>query len=76
VLHVPFVDLKRQAVDLHDEFEAALWAVISRAAYTMGPELKRFEEEFAAFCAAAHCVGVSSGTDAVKLALLGGSPAR
>jgi dTDP-4-amino-4,6-dideoxygalactose transaminase len=68
---IPFVDLKRQAVDLHDDFAAAIWSVIDRAAYTMGPELKKFEDDFAAFCGASHCVGVSSGTDAVKLALLG-----
>jgi dTDP-4-amino-4,6-dideoxygalactose transaminase len=68
---IPFVDLKRQAVDLHDEFAEAIWSVIDRAAYTLGPELKRFEEDFAGFCGAAHCIGVSSGTDAVKLALLG-----
>jgi len=67
---IPFVDLRRQAVDLHDEFEAAIWSVIDRAAYTMGPELARFEQDFAGFCGATECVGVSSGTDAVKLALL------
>ena len=71
VLHVPFVDLKRQAADLHDEFAQALWSVIDRAAYTLGPELEQFEREFAELCGTEHCVGVSSGTDAVKLALLG-----
>jgi dTDP-4-amino-4,6-dideoxygalactose transaminase len=70
-LHVPFVDLKVQAKNLHDEYEAAIWSVIDRAAYTMGPELERFEDEFAGFCGCAFGVGVSSGTDALKLALLG-----
>ena len=67
---VPFVDLRRQAAELHDEYETAIWSVIDRAAYTMGPELARFEQDFAAFCGVSECVGVSSGTDAVKLALL------
>ena len=70
-MDVPFVDLKAQARELHDELAAAFGSVTSGAAYTMGPELADFEAAFAAFCGAAHCVGVSSGTDAVKLALLG-----
>jgi dTDP-4-amino-4,6-dideoxygalactose transaminase len=69
-VHVPFVDLKAQARELHDEFDAALWSVIDRAAYTLGPELKEFEAAFAALCGCKCAVGVSSGTDAVKLALL------
>ena len=68
--HVPFVDLKIQAVELRAEFDAAFTSVTSRAAYTMGPELTQFEEAFAAFCGCSHAVGVSSGTDAVKLALI------
>ena len=69
-MHVPFVDLKAQAQTLHDEFDAALWSVIDRAAYTLGPELEEFEAAFAALCGCDYAVGVSSGTDAVKLALL------
>lgn len=68
--HVPFVDLKIQAVHLRAEFDAAFTSVTQRAAYTMGPELREFEEAFAAFCGCDHAVGVSSGTDAVKLALI------
>ncbi len=70
VLRVPFVDLKVQANELRAEYEAAFGSVVSRAAYTMGPELSEFEEAFAAFCGCSHAVGVSSGTDALKLALL------
>ncbi len=68
---VPFVDLKVQARVLHDAYDGAIWSVIDRAAYTMGPELQAFESSFAELCGCAHAVGVSSGTDAVKLALLG-----
>src|SRR5512140_1845916 len=66
---VPFVDLRAQARELHDEFNEVFESVTSRAAYTMGPELREFEAAFAEFCGAEHCVGVSSGTDAVRLAL-------
>ena len=70
-MDVPFVDLKAQTVELHDAYQEAFWSVADRAAYTLGPELEAFEAAFAEFCGAEHCVGVSSGTDAVKLALLG-----
>ncbi len=67
---VSFVDLRAQARELHDEFNEVFESVTSRAAYTMGPELREFEVAFAEFCGAEHCVGVSSGTDAVRLALV------
>jgi len=66
---VPFVDLRAQAQELHDEFYEVFESVTSRAAYTMGPECAAFEAAFAEFCGVAHCAGVSSGTDAVRLAL-------
>jgi len=69
-MQVPFVDLKAQSRELHDEYEAAIWSVVDRAAYTLGPELQQFEHDFAALCGCEHAVGVCSGTDAVKLALL------
>lgn len=65
------MDLKVQAQALRGEYDAAIWSVIDRAAYVMGPDLQAFEEAFAAFCGCDHAVGVSSGTDAVKLALIG-----
>src|SRR5665648_1248393 len=69
VTHVPFVDLRAQTRELHDELHEVFESVLSRAAYTMGPELGEFEAAFAAFCRAGYCAGVSSGTDAVRLAL-------
>lgn len=68
-MDVPFLDLGAQGRELHDELLAAFESVLSRSAYTMGPELSDFEAAFAAFCGVEHCVGVSSGTDAVRLAL-------
>ena len=66
---VPFVDLRSEARDRHDELMQVFESVISRAAYTMGPECAAFEKAFAEFCGARFCSGVSSGTDAVRLAL-------
>jgi dTDP-4-amino-4,6-dideoxygalactose transaminase len=69
-MNVPFVDLKAQGVELWDEYEAALRSVVERAAYTLGPEVSAFESAFAAFCGCSRAVGVSTGTDALKLAYL------
>jgi dTDP-4-amino-4,6-dideoxygalactose transaminase len=69
-MNVPFVNLKSQAESLGATYGSLLESIVSRAAYTMGPELAKFEQEFAAYCGCAHAVGVSSGTDALKLAYL------
>ena len=69
-MNVPFVDLKAQAESLGATYGSLLESIVSRAAYTLGPELAKFEQEFAAYCGCAHAVGVSSGTDALKLAYL------
>ena len=68
-MDVPFVDLRVQGLELHDEFHEVFESVLARGAFTMGPELTEFEAAFAAFCGVDYCAGVSSGTDAVRLAL-------
>ena len=66
---VPFVDL----VSMHRELEGELLAVCKRvfesACFIAGPEVEGFEREFAEFCGTAHCVGVNSGTDALRFLL-------
>lgn len=70
VAKVPFVDL----VTPHRELEAELLAVCKRvfetAGFIGGPEVEGFEREFGDYCAAKHCVGVNSGTDALRFALM------
>jgi dTDP-4-amino-4,6-dideoxygalactose transaminase len=67
---VPFVDL----VTLHKELESELLDVCKRvfetAGFIGGPEVEGFEKEFADFCGAKCCVGVNSGTDALRFALM------
>jgi dTDP-4-amino-4,6-dideoxygalactose transaminase len=67
---VPFVDL----VTPHRELEAELVSVFREALHTAGfiggPMLDGFESDFAKFCDAKFCVGVSSGTDALRFALI------
>ena len=67
---VPFLDL----VTPHQELESELLAVVkkafSNAGFIGGPMVESFEREFAAFCDAKHCVGVNSGTDALRFAFM------
>jgi dTDP-3-amino-3,4,6-trideoxy-alpha-D-glucose transaminase len=69
-MRIPFVDLQRQGVEYRDEFDAAFHSVAERAAYTLGPELRQFEAAFARLCGCTRALGVSTGTDALKLAYL------
>ncbi len=66
---IPFVDL----ITPHRELQAELLAVCKKAFETAGfiggAEVEGFEREFAEYCDAKHCVGVSSGTDALRFAL-------
>ncbi len=67
---IPFLDL----VSPHEELKEELHQVFSRALETAGfiggPEVQGFEEEFAKYCDASYCVGVGSGTDALRFAFL------
>lgn len=67
---VPFVDLKTPGIRLLEGFVDDLRDIVSRGAYTLGPELSAFESAFAAYCGAEHAMGISSGTDALRLAYL------
>lgn len=66
---VPFVDLGAEHDRIRDELDDAVRTVLDSGQFVLGPELAAFEQEFAAYCGVAHCVGVGSGTDALILAL-------
>jgi dTDP-4-amino-4,6-dideoxygalactose transaminase len=66
---IPFLDLKAPHVELQDEIAAAISRVVTSGWYILGPEVDAFENDFAAYCEAAHCVGVANGLDALHLAL-------
>src|SRR5512136_1644140 len=68
-MQVPFLDLKAQYQSISEEVGAALRQVLESAAFSGGPFVARFEEEFAAFCHCKYAAGVGSGTDALWLAL-------
>jgi dTDP-4-amino-4,6-dideoxygalactose transaminase len=67
---VPFVDLQAQYRSLKSEIDAAMAAVIRDCAFVGGKYVTPFETAFAASCDVGHAVGVSNGTEALRLALL------
>ena len=69
-LRVPFTDLVALHQPIRDEIDAACKRVIDSGRYVLGAAVEAFEEAFASFVGAAHCVGVGNGTDAISLALL------
>jgi dTDP-3-amino-3,4,6-trideoxy-alpha-D-glucose transaminase len=66
---VPLLDVTAQHAGLHDEILAAWSRILRSGAFVNGPEVAAFEHEFAAACEVQHCVAVSTGTDALTLAL-------
>jgi dTDP-4-amino-4,6-dideoxygalactose transaminase len=66
---VPFLDLAREHRALDAEIREAIDSVLRGSAFVGGEVVRLFEEEFAAYCGARHCVGVANGTDALVLAL-------
>lgn len=66
---VPFLDLKSPYAELKDAIDEAVSRVVSSGWYIGGPEVEQFEADFAAYCGAAHCVGVANGLDALHLTL-------
>jgi dTDP-4-amino-4,6-dideoxygalactose transaminase len=67
---IPALDLKRQDESIRADIDAALARVRDRAQYILGGEVEAFEKAFAAYCTAADCIGVASGTEALQIALL------
>jgi dTDP-4-amino-4,6-dideoxygalactose transaminase len=68
---VPVVDLARRAAALEPELSAAVAEVLTAGVFLLGPQTAAFEEELAAFCGRRHAVAVASGTEALRLALVG-----
>jgi dTDP-3-amino-3,4,6-trideoxy-alpha-D-glucose transaminase len=66
---VPFLDLGAAHAELRDALDAAWRRVVAANRFVLGPEVEAFEAEFAAYCEAAHCVGVGNGLDALTLIL-------
>ncbi len=68
---VPLLDLKPQYAPLKAEIQAAINRVCDSQYFILGPETQAFEADMAAYCQTEFALGVSSGTDALLLALMG-----
>jgi dTDP-4-amino-4,6-dideoxygalactose transaminase len=67
---IPFLDLVATHEELKEELVEVFAAAMKTGAFVGGPMVEGFERDFAAFCGTDHCVGVASGTDAVRFALI------
>ena len=67
---VPFVDLGPSCGPLNQAILADVADLLDSGRFHYGPQVTEFEEQFAAYCGVAHCVGMSSGLDALRLGLL------
>lgn len=67
---VPFLDLGGLHAGIEEELVAVFRKALRTSGFVGGPEVEQFENEFAEFCDAGHCVGVNSGTDALRFALI------
>lgn len=64
---IPLVDLKANWLPLENEIKEGWARVMDKTAFILGPDVKDFEAEYAAFLGAKHCIGVANGTDALEL---------
>lgn len=68
-MNVPFVDLKAQYASIKADVVPAIADVLESTRFIMGPQVDRFEHDFARFNGARYCVGVESGTAALRMSL-------
>jgi dTDP-4-amino-4,6-dideoxygalactose transaminase len=66
---IPFIDVAAQRRRLGSAIDAAVARVLNHCQFILGPEVRAFEAELAAFCGAKHVITCASGTDALVLAL-------
>lgn len=69
-MKVPLLDLRPTLEELRDEIVDAVTKVVDSTRYIMGPEIDGLEKEISVYCGTKDAVGVSSGTDALLLALM------
>src|SRR5271157_2450034 len=69
--HIPFLDLVSPHLEMEEELVTVFRTALHTAAFIGGKAVQDFENAFAEFCEVDYCVGVGSGTDALRFALMG-----
>lgn len=69
-MKIPISDLKKQIVPLREELDKAIKEVIDNASFIFGSQISDLEKEVQEYCNVKYAVGVSNGTDAIRLSLL------
>ena len=67
---IPFIDLKAQQARIATDLRARIDRVLAHCQFILGPEVAELEQRLAEFCGAAQCVAISSGTDALQIAMM------
>ena len=67
---IAFLDLKAQQARISPALRARLEAVLEHCQFVLSPEVRELEQRLAAYCGAVECVSVSSGTDALQIAMM------
>lgn len=67
---IPFIDLKSQYARIKDDVDARIAAVLEHGQYVMGPEVGEIEQQLADYVGVKHCIGASSGTDTLLIAMM------
>ena len=68
-MKIKLVDLKANYLSIKDEIDRAIQEVLDSTAFIMGRYVDEFEHGWAAYCGVKHAIGVSNGSDAVRLAV-------
>ena len=69
-ISIPFLDLVTPHVEMEQELTAIFRRVLHTAGFIGGPMVDEFEKAFAAFCGTSHSIAISSGTDALRFAIM------
>jgi dTDP-4-amino-4,6-dideoxygalactose transaminase len=67
---IPFLDLVTPHLEMKQELTAIFQQVLDTAGFIGGPMVEEFEKAFAAFCGTSHSIAISSGTDALRFAIM------
>src|SRR6059036_1673153 len=67
---VPYLDLPAQMRGIRKDIDAAIARALDNCSFCLGPDVAQFENDFARFIGAEHCVAFNSGTSALHVAML------